>query len=57
MKTEDRNPKPERNPKFEIRMDSAATVLALIIQASAFVPLCGISGFGLRISDLGRGSG
>jgi hypothetical protein len=57
MKTEDRNPKPERNPKFEIRMDSAATVLALIIRASAFVPLCGISDFGLRISDLERGSG
>ena len=54
MKTEDRNPKPERNPKFEIRMDSAATVLAVIIWASAFGFL---SGFGLRISDLGRGSG
>jgi hypothetical protein len=57
MKTEDRNSKSERNPKFEIRMDSAATVLALIIRASAFVPLCGISGFGLRISDLGRSNG
>jgi len=51
MKTEDRNPKSERNPKFEIRMDSAATMLALIIRASAFGFL---SGFGLRISDLGR---
>jgi hypothetical protein len=51
MKPEDRKPKAERIPKSKTQTGFAATVPALIIRASAFgFP----SGFGFRISDLGR---
>src|SRR5436309_10436577 len=64
-KSEGRNPKAEipqsgTNPEIRIRDGSLTKRMGaggLLFLPSAFVPLCGISDFGIRISDLGTTRG